>query len=85
MSYFHLLLECHAVVLAEDTPAESLLPGPQAMAALAPDNQAQIARALAISAGQLPKAYRPAHPLLGTQKTRRLLNRHQQNERPLSL
>lgn len=85
MSYFHLLLECHAVVLAEDTPAESLLPGPQAMAALAPDNQAQIARALAIPAGQLPKAYRPAHPLLGTQKTRRLLNRHQQNERPLSL
>jgi len=83
--YYHLLLPRHAIVLAEDAPAESLLPGPQALAALSPDNQAQIAKALSQPLDQLPHRYAAAHPLIGKQKARSMLARHHQNARPLSL
>ena len=83
--YYHLLLPRHAVVLAEDVPAESLLPGPQALAALSPENRAAIAKALSQPLAQLPHGYGAAHPLMGAQKARSLLARHQQNARPLSL
>lgn len=42
--YCHMLFEAHQVVFAEGTPSESLHPGPQALAGMAPESVAELRR-----------------------------------------
>ncbi len=77
ITYYHLLLPRHAIVLAEDLPAESFYPGPQALEALDADARAELARLL----GDTPPE--PAHPFLNAQQARALVQRHLRHGRPL--
>lgn len=52
--YFHLLLERHHVIFANDAPSESFLTGPQALATLSKVQKAQIA-------GLMPETAHPGH------------------------
>ena len=70
LRYFHLLLAEHAVILANNLPAESLLLGPQAMTALSDQALDEIAKAL----NRDPRlGTSPAHPILGVSSGRRHL------------
>ena len=77
--YFHLLLPQHAVLLAENLPAESLHLGPMARDALSPAARAEIDLILPQARWQAA----PAHPLLRVRQGRHLLSRHRRNALPL--
>lgn len=60
VAWYHLLFDRHEILWAEGAPAESLLPGPQALAALTPAQRAEILRACpALLSGPVA----PARPL----------------------
>lgn len=71
ISYHHLLLPRHAVLLAEGAPAESLLPTQRALASLSPAQRAEV-RALIARHRLTPE---PAHPCLRVGDVRGMLPR----------
>lgn len=79
LHYYHLLLPRHAVLLAENLPAESLHLGPMARAALPPAALAELDLILP----HAPWAEAPAHPMLRMRQGRTLLARHRRNALPL--
>lgn len=86
VEYFHLLFDCHEVVLANGAEAESLFVGPEAMKSLGPEARAEI-RALfpalfGAGAGQGPTL---ARPVPAGKQARKLAARHQKNGRDLQL
>ncbi|HRK43848.1 MAG TPA: Hint domain-containing protein, partial [Gemmobacter sp.] len=81
VTYYHLLLPSHAVLLAENLPAESLLLGPMARAALSPAAQAELELLLP----RLCWDATPALPPLRLRQGRHLMARHRKNALPLSL
>lgn len=78
VSYYHLVVEGHDLVLAEGTPSESFYPGNEALAALPAEARAEF-EALFPNL-ELPRLARP-EPKLSQQK--RLVERHAKNARPL--
>lgn len=82
VTYLHLMFDEHEIVFAEGALTESLLPGPQAVAALGPEAEAEL-RALfpdleargVLSARPIPRG--------GVQ--RQLVSRHLANNRPVVL
>ena len=78
--YHHLLLDRHAVILANGLPSETLWLGPNALAMLSPGNRAEIAalgatfRAAHIAAG-------PALTIPRNRACKRLVRRHIDNAR----
>lgn len=64
VEYFHILLDAHEVIFANGAPAESLYPGPQALAAIGADSRAEILALFpeleaAIDQGIPPQGARP--------------------------
>ncbi|WP_050775729.1 Hint domain-containing protein [Roseovarius sp. TM1035] len=69
LAYHHLLLDHHALILANGTPVESLFPCPAMIARLAPELRAEAHAALAV-AGHAGRAYAPLAETLGVWQTR---------------
>jgi hypothetical protein len=78
--YIHLLLPAHEVIFAEGAPTESLLPGPQSMAALAPEGRAEI---IALFPDLPHHAPDPARAIPKGRLIRSLIARHRANGRPV--
>ena len=77
VTYWHVLLADHQVLMADGAWAESLLPGPVALRALGAQNARRIRE---LTAGR-PLA--PARPLLSGRHARRVVLRHDRNRRAL--
>ena len=71
IEWLHLLFERHEIVFAEGARAESLLPGPQALRGIAPDQAAEL-RSLS---AQNPFTTLPARAILPPGQARRLSRR----------
>lgn len=82
VTYFHLLLDEHSVILAEGTPAESLATGPQAMKALSPEAREEIRT---LFPAIFEQGYEPefARPVPEGRRQRALIQRHLKNGQPL--
>ena len=83
VTYIHILFDAHEIVFAEDAPSESLFTGPQALASLGEDAVEEIA---ALFPELLSPAHRPRlarHVPQRVRQTRRLLERHIRNDKPL--
>ena len=82
VTYFHLLLERHEVVFAEDTPTESLYPGPGALDAIAPAARAEILTIFPeLSRSNYTPA--PARPMPERRQQKRLVARLTKNRKPI--
>ncbi|MEM7545417.1 MAG: Hint domain-containing protein [Pseudomonadota bacterium] len=82
VTYFHILLEDHQVIFANDAPAESLLPGAWALKSLSDAARAEIA-ALFPETLAPDWAPEPAYQTVGRARTARLIARHLKNNKPL--
>ena len=82
VTYVHLVLDRHEVILAEGAPSESFFPGPVALDGLSDAALAEL-RALfpEAVAGQGPAT--PACPIPDGHRQRRLVARHLRNAKPL--
>lgn len=79
VTYIHLLLEGHQVVLAEGAPSESLLLGDQAVSTLSPFAAAELYHSFMDTAFEVS----PACPIPPGQRQRQLVERHRKNGKPL--
>lgn len=82
LEYHHLLLPRHAILLAEDLPAESLYLGPQALSALNEEAHAELALIFPDRPWEGPPPA-AAHPMLSAARARGMLRRHARNEQNL--
>ncbi len=80
VDYVHFALSSHACVFANGALAETLLPGPLALAALDPDARAELT---AIFGPALEDLAAPAFPAVSGRRARRLIARHAANRKPL--
>ncbi len=84
--YFHILLDDHCIMLANGTPTESLLLGPQALKGLTAEGRAEIAAIFPdIFAGTVDNLATAASPHLLSRgkRARHLVARHIQNSKPM--
>ena len=82
VTYFHFLLDSHAVVTSNGAPTESLYVGPQALDAVGPAAREEIVR-LFPSLRDSGEAARAARILASGRQGRKLTMRHLQHGRPL--
>ncbi|PLL14648.1 hypothetical protein C0V75_04330 [Tabrizicola sp. TH137] len=84
VEYWHMLFDRHEVVAAEDAPAESLYPGPEAIRGL-PDAALREIITLFPDLATVPveRLFPPARPFQRGQKVRKLAERSVANQRPL--
>lgn len=82
VSYYHVLLEQHDVIFAEDAPTESLLTGAETMKTLS--IEAQIELQLLFPELRHPSfAPCPARPIPDRKRQKQLVARHLKNDKPL--
>lgn len=81
VTYHHLLLEEHEVIIAEGAPAESLLTGDEALRTLSPDALEELQ--LLFPALQDMRNQPPASLIPPSKSQKRLVARHGQNRQPL--
>ncbi|MDO5631414.1 MAG: Hint domain-containing protein [Paracoccus sp. (in: a-proteobacteria)] len=81
LSYHHIMLDSHDILLSEGAETESLLPGPVALAGLSSAARIEIITLFPELATMVMPAARPI-PAGG--RTRRLVERHIRNNKPLS-
>lgn len=81
ISYHHLLFDAHEVIFAEDTPAESLFTGAEALKTLAPEAREEIMTLFPQIANM--KASEPAGHIPSPRNQKRLVERHSRNEQPM--
>lgn len=82
IEYVHLLFDAHQIITAEGTQAESLLTGPEALAAVSAEARAEILTLLPDLATDGWNA-RSAALIPGQKRQKRLIARHMKNERAL--
>tara|TARA_R110002049_G_scaffold23781_3_gene84486 strand:- start:95518 stop:96678 length:1161 start_codon:yes stop_codon:yes gene_type:complete len=84
VTYIHLLFDTHQILFSHGVASESLFMGASAASALGADRIAEIERLFAASnsGGQLPSKH-PARPFVKVRQGKRLVARHQANEKPL--
>ena len=82
VTYYHILLEDHDVLVANGAPAESLYLGTQAIGALSADRLAEI-RTVMPHYFEIDAQMTPAHPLLAGQRQKGLIRRHAANRQAL--
>lgn len=80
VTYFHLLLDEHSVIIAEGSPAESLATGPNALKALSPEAREEI-KALFPEVFEEGFEVAFARPVPEGRKQRELVERHLKNDR----
>lgn len=82
ITYFHILLDAHEILLAEGAPAESLFTGPEALKALDEDAVDEIKtlfpQLLETMPDCIPAALLPSGP-----KVNRMIERHKKNNKAL--
>jgi hypothetical protein len=82
VTYVHVLLDNHEVLMANGAPCESLFLGPQSRKVLGGDALEEIEQIF----GGLPEAaltQAGARPLIAGRRARRMSERHAQNDKPL--
>ncbi|MDJ0994771.1 MAG: Hint domain-containing protein [Dinoroseobacter sp.] len=82
VEYIHLLFDEHEVILAEDTPTESLLTGAEALRCLNAEARAEI-EILFPELGQACQKPSPARPIPSGKHQKHLVARHAKNAKPL--
>lgn len=75
--YHHLLFDRHEVILAENAPAESFLPGPMVKGLIPDDLQAEFSELFGERAGT------SRHLIPAGRQQKRLVERHAKNRKPL--
>jgi hypothetical protein len=82
IKYFHLLMGCHEIVIAEGTDCESLYTGLEAIKSLNPDAQNEL-NALFPDIETMSENTRPARYIPAGKLQKKLVSRHAVNEKPL--
>ncbi len=80
VTYYHLLLDHHEVIFAEDAPTESLMTGPMARQIMGAEAMAEIR---VLFPELLLSASHPARIIPRGKEARELLTRHERNAQPL--
>lgn len=81
VTYYHIVMKRHEIIVAEGTPTESFYCGPFAMMALSPAARAEIEALFpTLLAGQ---AMPPARPIMRGKQQRKLVQRHRRNKKPV--
>ena len=82
VTYFHILLDRHEIIVANGAEAESLLPAKQAMGSMSAEQMEEI---LTIFPALAAKGYAPApaRMLASGRMARHLAERHRKNEKPV--
>ncbi|MDO5605171.1 MAG: Hint domain-containing protein [Paracoccus sp. (in: a-proteobacteria)] len=80
ISYHHLMLDEHRILLAEGAEAESMLPGPVAMSGLPDAARTEILTLFPELEFHSPV---PARPIIKGARSRRLIERQMKNRKPL--
>lgn len=80
--YYHLICDAHEIIFAEGAPSETLLPGPQARAMMAPAAWKELITIFPeLACGK--HCPPPIRPILPTTRSKRLIERHSHNAKPL--
>ena len=82
ITYYHVLMEKHQVLFAEDAPSESFLTGPEALKTLSAEAQAEINALFKVKQHALETS-RSAYPLPRRKHQKKLVARHLKNRKPL--
>lgn len=82
VEYIHLLFDAHEVILAENTPTESLFTGPEALRSLSTEARAEI-RLLFPELDVGDQNPLPARAIPSGQRQKALIARHARNAKPL--
>lgn len=82
ISYFHLILDRHEILFANNAPTESLFLGPEAIASLEPGARAELA-ALFPELLNVPDGSHAARIIPKGSAQKRLVFRHNKNDKPL--
>ncbi|MGB7244370.1 MAG: Hint domain-containing protein [Sulfitobacter sp.] len=82
VTYFHILLDRHEVILAEGTPSESLLTGPETLKSITPQAREEIL-ALFPEVAELGYSPRPAVHIPPGKLQKQLIVRHLESNTPL--
>lgn len=80
VTYVHLVLDRHEILLAEGAPSESFLAGQDALGTLTPAARAELALLFPELAAGAPV---PARRIPDRSRQRRLIRRHRRNRKPL--
>lgn len=83
VTYVHLMLDRHEVIMSNGAETESLYPGPQAILALGKDAAEEI-YTIFPELRDRPTEFPGARPFVSGSRARKLAARHIQNERPLA-
>jgi len=85
VTYYHIMLNRHEVLLAEGAPAESLYLGAQALKSLPTDALQEIEMLMKCPIAQLhhEAVQQPARPFAEGQRAQTLVRRHGRNRKPL--
>ena len=82
LCYYHLICDAHEIIFAEGAPSETLLPGPQARAMMAPAAWKELITIFPeLACGK--HCPPPIRPILPTTRSKRLIERHSHNAKPL--
>ena len=82
VEYFHLVFDGHEVVFAEGAPSESLFTGPQALKAVSPEAREELLTIFP-KLTDIRNPSRPAYPIPGDKRQKRLIARHAKNRKAL--
>ncbi|WP_299751711.1 Hint domain-containing protein [uncultured Tateyamaria sp.] len=83
LTYFHIALPQHSILLANGAPSESFYPGKQALAALSEAARDEFLTLFPELRERNWGAYRPARTLLNHRRAQKLGIRHRKNQREL--
>ncbi|MGV6847971.1 MAG: Hint domain-containing protein [Marinibacterium sp.] len=82
VTYYHLVLDRHDVLIAEGAPSESFFAGPMALAALPASARAEIEAVFRDAATRRTPEF-AARPIPGGNRQKQLVRRHARNGRPV--
>ncbi len=82
MTYYHILMDRHEILLAEGAPAESLYLGPQTLHAIEPAALAELRLIFGPDRHRAIEDPTPARLLVSGRKARNMAGRHRQNKKP---
>lgn len=80
ISYHHIRLDCHDIVLANGAPAETLFMGPMTEAALRDETDDTMPE---VSSANAPEAMTPARPFVTAREARKIVAAHRRHQRPV--
>ncbi len=82
ITYFHILLDEHEILLADGAPAESLFTGPEALKSLGPEALEEVSMLFPEILDRM-SVQGPVAPTPAAQKIKKMLQRHKKNNKDL--